>query len=147
MDTRTPEQRSRIMRAVRQKHTAPELAVRRALHALGYRFRLHSKSLTGKPDLVFPARRKVIFVHGCFWHGHACPKGKLPKSRTDYWEPKIAANILRDEHNVNMLEEAGWESMTVWQCETRKMNELVARIGRFLETDSKRDPNRSEEVS
>jgi DNA mismatch endonuclease (patch repair protein) len=132
MDTRTPEQRRRIMQSVRQKDTAPELAVRRGLHALGYRFRLHTKDLPGRPDLVFPSRRRVIFVHGCFWHGHDCPKGRLPASRLDYWRPKVAANKERDERTVNMLERAGWRCFVVWQCQTRDIGQTVNKIVDFL---------------
>jgi len=121
------------MQSVRQKNTGPELAIRRALHALGYRFRLHPKTLVGRPDLVFPARKKAIFVHGCFWHGHGCSKGRLPTSRLDYWGPKIAANKQRDERTVNELERAGWLCFVVWQCETRgDMARTVARIVAFL---------------
>jgi DNA mismatch endonuclease (patch repair protein) len=121
------------MQSVRQKDTGPELTIRRALHALGYRFRLHPKTLVGRPDLVFPSRKKVIFVHGCFWHGHGCPKGRLPNSRLDYWGPKIAANKERDERTVNELERAGWHCFVVWQCETSKDIDLtVARIVAFL---------------
>src|SRR5687768_10946403 len=109
MDTRTPEQRRRIMQSVRQKDTAPEMRIRRALHARGYRFRLHSKELPGRPDIAFPARKKAVFVHGCFWHGHGCPKGRLPSSRSEYWVPKARA--------ISALEALGWRTLTVWQCE------------------------------
>src|ERR1051325_667957 len=95
-DTRTKEQRSRIMKSVGTRDTGPELAVRRMLHRMGYRYRLHRKDLPGRPDIAFPSRRKAIFVHGCFWHGHACSKGKLPKSRLDYWTAKVKANQDRD---------------------------------------------------
>lgn len=132
MDTRTAEQRRRIMQSVRQRGTGPELVVRRVLHGSGYRFRTQAKHLPGRPDVVFSARRKVIFVHGCFWHGHGCAKGQLPKSRQDYWEPKIAANKFRDERTVNMLEAAGWECLTVWQCEARAEASLRGRLTRFL---------------
>lgn len=132
VDTRTPEQRRRIMQSVGQRNTAPEVKVRRALHRLGYRFRLHGKSLPGRPDIVFPSRRKVIFIHGCFWHGHNCSKGRLPKSRPEYWIPKIESNKARDERRVNELREAGWESLVVWQCEVAKIDEAVGAITRFL---------------
>jgi len=133
VDTRTPEQRRRIMQSVRQKDTGPELKVRRALHALGYRFRLHPKTLVGRPDIVFPSRKKAIFVHGCFWHGHECSKGRLPASRLDYWGPKIAGNKERDGRAVSELERAGWLCFAVWQCETGKdIDRTVARIVAFL---------------
>lgn len=132
MDTRTPEQRTRIMRSVRTKDTGPEQKVRKLLHGLGYRYRLHDKRLPGKPDIVFPARRKVIFIHGCFWHGHGCLKGKLPKSRIDYWEPKIAANRSRDFRVAEQLSRAGWRSLTVWQCETSEKQVLSEHLIKFL---------------
>jgi len=114
MDTRTPSQRSRIMRAVRTANTGPELLLRKRLFRLGYRYTLHVKGLPGRPDLVFPARRKVVFVHGCFWHGHNCSKGKLPKSRLDYWQPKIKTNRTRDARNVEALAAFGWKALVVW---------------------------------
>ena len=131
-DTRSPEQRSRIMKAVGQKHTGPELVVRRLLHAAGYRFRLHRKDLPGSPDLAFPSRRKAIFVHGCFWHGHDCPKGRLPKSRPEYWLPKIEANKVRDARKEAELCALGWEVSTVWQCETKDQQGLLTRLRAFL---------------
>lgn len=132
MDTRTQQQRRRIMQSVRQKDTGPELVVRRALHALGYRFRLHSPKLPGRPDLAFPSRKKAIFVHGCFWHGHECRKGRLPESRRDYWGPKIHGNKMRDERNVNALESLGWRCLTVWQCELRCLDQTVDKLMAFL---------------
>lgn len=132
VDTRTPEQRRQIMQSVGQRNTGPEVTVRRALHRLGYRFRLHRKSLPGRPDIVFPSRRKVVFIHGCFWHGHNCAKGRLPKSRLEYWIPKIETNKVRDERNVNELRKAGWESLVVWQCELARIDETVGTISRFL---------------
>src|SRR3712207_4654869 len=114
MDTRSPEQRSRIMRSVGTQNTGPEWIVRRLLHSNGYRYRLHPKRLPGKPDIVFPSRRKAIFVHGCFWHGHKCDKGRAPKSRLDYWAPKLEANAARDARNLRQLADLGWEALTVW---------------------------------
>lgn len=132
----TPDKvRSQIMRAVHSKDTQPELAVRRILHALGYRYRLHRKSLPGSPDLVFVRRRKVIFVHGCFWHGHDCKRGaRKPKSNVDYWQAKIARNQARDARSVDALERAGWETMTVWECELRLAERpaLTSRLVDFL---------------
>lgn len=132
VDTRSPEQRRRIMQSVKTKDTGPELAVRRALFAAGYRFRLHKKSLPGSPDIVFPGRRKAIFVHGCFWHGHGCAKGQAAKSRTEYWGPKLTANKIRDERNISHLKDLGWDTMVVWQCEATKMETLLERLGIFL---------------
>lgn len=116
-DTRTPDQRRRIMQSVGVRDTGPERTVRSVLHRAGFRFRLHRRDLPGKPDIVLPAKRLVVFVHGCFWHGHGCSKGKLPKSRLDYWGPKIAANAARDKRSVRALTKLGWRSLTVWQCE------------------------------
>jgi DNA mismatch endonuclease (patch repair protein) len=135
MDTRTPEQRRRIMQSVGQKNTGPEMVVRRLAHRLGYRFRLHPSKLAGKPDLVFPARRKVIFVNGCFWHGHeGCRKGAMPKSRADYWAPKIAKNKERDAAAIAQLRQQGWKVLTVWQCQTRDLAALETLLGDFLES-------------
>lgn len=131
-DTRTPEQRRRIMQAVGTKDTGPEMMVRKLLHAHGYRFRLHRKDLPGKPDIVFPGRRKILMIHGCYWHGHTCDKGKLPKSKLAYWAPKIDANRKRDTANEQALCDHGWEVLTVWQCETRDHNLLADRLIAFL---------------
>lgn len=135
-DNRSPELRSKTMSAVRQKDTGPEMAVRQLLYGMGYRYRLHRKDLPGKPDIAFGPRKKVVFVHGCFWHGHGCAKGQLPKSRLDYWAPKIAANKERDEKRVRELDELGWESCTVWQCELTNIDVLALRLQAFLGVDS-----------
>ena len=135
-DTRTKEQRTRIMKSVRTRDTGPELIVRRRLHRLGFRFRLQAKDLPGKPDIVFRNRRKAIFVHGCFWHGHDCGKGRLPKSRTDYWGPKIEANRARDSHAVAALSELGWQVLVVWQCETRDEASLDRILTAFMSQSS-----------
>lgn len=108
------------MRAVGRQHTAPELVVRRLLHAAGYRYRLHDRRLPGSPDLVFSRRRKAIFVHGCFWHGHECRASLRPKSRQPYWQAKLERNRARDLRNVQTLEEQGWTVLCVWECETAK---------------------------
>ena len=133
VDTRTQKQRSAIMRSVRTKNTGPEILVRRKLHALGYRFRLHRKDLPGKPDIVLPVRRKAIFVHGCFWHGHDCPKGRLPKSKLEYWEPKIKANIERDRKRLAELRTLGWSVLVLWQCQIVQQNLLESKLLRFLD--------------
>lgn len=132
MDTRSPEQRRRIMQSVGTANTGPEWVVRRLLHASGYRYRLHSKALPGKPDIVFGTRRKAIFVHGCFWHGHGCAKGRAPKSRLDYWGPKLEANKARDSRNEADLRGLGWEILTIWQCETKDEQTLLQRLRNFL---------------
>lgn len=131
-DTRTLEQRRRIMQAVGIKNTGPEIVIRKLLHAYMYRFRLHRKDLPGKPDIVFPKRRKIIMVHGCYWHGHGCDKGKLPKSRLAYWGPKIEANRKRDGTKELALRNLGWEVLTVWQCETRDHVQLANLLTSFL---------------
>ena len=121
------------MAAVRQRDTAPEMWVRRTLHREGYRFRLHARDLPGRPDLVFPGRRKVIFVHGCFWHGHACRRGRLPESNMEFWRAKITGNKARDSKVVGELECAGWEICVVWQCEMGDRESLERRLIRFLD--------------
>jgi DNA mismatch endonuclease, patch repair protein len=138
-DTRTPAQRSRIMASVSQRNTGPEWSVRRLLHSHGFRYRLHDKRLPGNPDIVFPGRKKAIFVHGCFWHGHDCPKGRAPKSRPEYWNPKLATNRKRDQLALDGLVELGWEHLVVWQCETKDMKALAQKLWVFLGTNRKGD--------
>lgn len=122
------------MRAVKQKNTAPELRLRKALHALGHRYRLHPKSLPGRPDLVFPSRRAAIFVHGCFWHGHDCRAGRQPSSRTEYWLPKIAENQRRDARKRAELEALGWRVLTIWECEVNRLQEILTSVTSFLDS-------------
>lgn len=132
-DVFTPEERSRVMARVKGKDTKPELKVRRLAHGLGYRFRLHRKDLPGTPDLVFPGRSKVIFVHGCFWHGHDCARGsRKPKTRAEYWAAKIARNRERDARSQNELSQMGWETLTLWECELKDIDALAARLKAFL---------------
>lgn len=124
------------MRAIRSKDTAPELAVRRLAHSMGYRFRLHRKDLPGKPDLTFPKRRKVIFVHGCFWHQHAlerCLDGRRPKSNTGYWDAKLTRNTDRDASNQAMLKDLGWKILVLWECEITRAEDLQDKLRGFLE--------------
>ena len=127
--------RSRLMSRIRSKDTGPERAVRSILHRLGFRFRLHKKGLAGTPDIVLPARGAVVFVHGCFWHGHACKVGKMPKSRIDYWWPKIEANRARDRRKSAKLRREGWRVVTVYECELKAPEKLEkklkSRIGRI----------------
>ena len=138
MDTLTPEKRSEVMARIRSKDTKPEKQLRSALHRAGFRFRLHRRSLPGSPDLVFPARRKAIFVHGCFWHSHRCKNGsRLPKSNRDYWVPKLAENKRRDRKNRRKLAALGWRSLTVWECEVRKGTALAKAV-RFLRDGEER---------
>lgn len=124
--------RSANMRAIRSKGMKPELAVRSLVHRLGYRFRLHRKDLPGKPDLVFGPRRKVIFVHGCFWHCHNCKVAHDPKSNRDYWGPKLERNKLRDGENLRALLSGGWQSLVIWECELCDPSALCERISKFL---------------
>lgn len=132
IDRVSPETRSAIMRSVGTKNTGPELCVRKLLHKLGYRYRLHRHDLPGRPDIVFPGRRKVVFVHGCFWHGHKCSHGRLPRSRTEYWEPKIESNRHRDKECMRRLRASGWSTLVVWQCELKDMSRLRAKLIEFL---------------
>lgn len=128
-------ERSALMGRIGPKDSKPELAVRRFLHRLGYRFRLHRKDLPGTPDIVFPVRRKAIFVHGCFWHRHPdCRYSSTPKTRTDFWLRKFADNIARDRRNVDQLEAAGWDVLTIWSCETTKVEMLEDRLRSFLDS-------------
>jgi DNA mismatch endonuclease (patch repair protein) len=134
-DTLTPRERSERMSRVRGRDTKPEMIVRRLAHELGYRYRLHVAGLPGRPDLVFSSRRGVIFVHGCFWHRHpepTCKLARLPKSRLDFWQPKLEANRVRDTLNQQRLAALGWRSLIVWECETGDRASLAARITSFL---------------
>ncbi len=134
MDTLTPTERSAHMALVRAKNTKPELLVRRLVHSMGYRYRLHRRDLPGTPDLVFPGRRKVIFIHGCFWHRHArCSLARLPKSRGDFWLPKLTANAERDVRNVRALRRLGWSVLAIWECQLGNTANLANRIRRFLD--------------
>jgi DNA mismatch endonuclease (patch repair protein) len=135
VDTVSPEKRSEVMRRVRSKDTKPELLVRRLIHGLGYRYRLHAHKLPGRPDIIFSKRRKVIFVHGCFWHAHeGCPNYRLPKTRRDYWIPKIEGNKLRDVENIRKLGALGWDVLVIWECETKDVENLLPKITDFLGT-------------
>lgn len=123
------------MRAVKSRDTKPEMLVRRTVHGMGYRYRLHRKDLPGKPDLVFPARRKAILVHGCFWHGHDCARGaRMPKSNRAYWERKISRNRERDAQSQESLKRDGWRVMTIWECQMGDETELKRRLHKFLES-------------
>lgn len=133
------EQRSRIMRAVKDRNTKPEMIVRRLLHRLGYRYRLHRKNLPGKPDIVFGPLRKVIFVHGCFWHGHSCKRGnRLPKTNSDYWEAKITRNIERHLSQLDELKASGWTELTLWECELVDEEAVTRRLRAFLDKADRR---------
>lgn len=132
-DVHTSEQRSRNMAAIRNKNTAPEVRVRAALHALGYRFRLHRKDLPGKPDIVLPKYRTVIFVHGCFWHSHSCRYGQVtPSTRPEFWISKRSGTVERDAQKSRALEELGWRVIVIWECETKDPEALKRLLQQFL---------------
>ena len=133
-DIFAPEKRHEIMQNVRTKNTAPEIKLRSLLHKNGFRFRVNRKDLPGKPDIVLPKYRAVIFVHGCFWHGHDCPRGQRPQTNADFWNQKIDRNVIRDKSDVSLLESLGWRVLIVWECEIKKKNEavLLSRVKEFL---------------
>jgi len=136
MDTLDAQQRSERMSRIRGKDTAPEMIVRRLVHRMGYRYRLHRNDLPGRPDLVFPARRKVIFVHGCFWHRHpdsACKLARLPKSRLDFWLPKLESNRRRDLAKQEELRAKGWDFLVIWECQLNNMASMTKNIKAFLD--------------
>lgn len=135
-DTLTPTQRSERMSRVRGRDTRPEMIVRRLVHGMGFRYRLHRKDLPGKPDLVFARRRKVVFVHGCFWHRHpdpTCKLARLPKSRLEFWLPKLEANQVRDRRVEQSLIDQGWQVLVVWECELSDIVTLENKLRTFLE--------------
>jgi DNA mismatch endonuclease (patch repair protein) len=135
MDKLTKTQRSAVMSRVRSKDSKPELLVRSTVHRMGFRFRLHSSNLPGSPDLVFAGRKKIIFVHGCFWHGHDCRAGRnRPASRQDYWNAKLERNMKRDRRNSSRLRHEGWSVLSVWECQTHEATLLAKRLRSFLET-------------
>lgn len=131
MDTVSSEVRSRMMQAVKGRDTSAEKAVRSRLHAAGYRFRLHYRRLPGRPDIVLPRYKIAVFVHGCFWHGHSCARGKRPSSNTAFWNAKIDGNMVRDRANIAALKAAGWKPVTIWQCSLqRDAQRLLALLSR-----------------
>lgn len=137
MDVLTPEQRRKAMSAVKSANTAPELRVRQVLHAAGFRFRLHRKDLPGKPDIVLPRYRTVVFVHGCFWHQHpSCKHAARPSTRQEYWQPKLDGNVKRDSAKKAELEILGWHVVVVWECETKNAGYLIAKLRAEIETQS-----------
>lgn len=137
MDKLTPSQRSENMKRIKSRDMKPELAVRSLVHCMGYRFRLHGRDLPGRPDLVFRPRRKVIFVHGCFWHRHddpACSDARLPKSNQEYWTAKLDRNKERDAANIALLRKSGWKALVIWECELRRQSAVERRVRKFLES-------------
>jgi DNA mismatch endonuclease, patch repair protein len=134
VDIVTPDKRSVLMSGIRSKNTRPEIAVRRVAHSLGYRFRLHRRDLPGHPDIVFPSLKKIVLVHGCFWHRHLkCKYAYCPKSNVDFWEAKFAKTLERDSRNIDKLERLGWRLLTVWECETSEPEALRKLVKRFLD--------------
>ena len=134
-DTISKSERSRIMAAVKGEDTGPEMIVRRMVHAMGFRYRLHVRALPGKPDMVFPRLQKVILIHGCFWHLHDCPRCRIPSSHRRYWVAKLSGNAERDKLVRRALRRAGWQTLVVWECQTMptRLRRLKKRITRFLE--------------
>lgn len=140
MDNLSPAERSAHMARVRAKGSRPEMAVRRLVHALGYRFRLHRRDLPGTPDLVLARHRKVIFVHGCFWHRHSdpeCKLARLPKSNVEFWTDKLERNRMRDLKQQERLAALGWQNLVVWECELRQTEQVVNKVRAFLEGERK----------
>ncbi|WP_284506433.1 DNA mismatch endonuclease Vsr [Caballeronia sp. GAWG1-5s-s] len=134
MDSLSPTERSERMGRIRATDSKPELIVRKLVFSMDFRYRLHGRKLPGRPDLVFPGRKKVIFVHGCFWHRHTeCALARLPKSRLDFWGPKLEGNRLRDQRVLHELDAMGWRSLVVWECELKDKGALSTRIREFLE--------------
>lgn len=135
VDTVSAEERSRIMSKIKAKDTEPEMAVRRILHRLGYRYRLHRPDLPGRPDLTFSSRHKVIFVNGCFWHNHqGCVLARIPSSNRDYWQTKFEKNRSRDRRNLTLLKREGWTPLTIWECELSDPEALTKKLIAFLES-------------
>jgi DNA mismatch endonuclease (patch repair protein) len=133
MDTLTKAQRSERMGRIRSKDTKPEMVIRRALFGLGYRYQIHRKDLPEKPDIVFPGRKKALFVHGCFWHAHQnCKVANMPKSRTEYWRAKFERNVERDKQNKRRLRLLGWGTLTIWECQIKRKERVVGRLASYL---------------
>ena len=132
MDHISSDLRSRLMGRIRGRNTKPEMLIRRMVHRMGFRYRLHRQDLPGTPDLVFPSRKKVIFVHGCFWHQHDCPRGARPTSNKKFWDAKLDNNIRRDQEAMSLLEDRGWSILVVWECEMKNLEELKDRMKAFL---------------
>ena len=139
-DPLTKAERTERMSRIRSADTKPEMVVRRIVHGMGRRYRLHPRDVPGSPDLVFRSRKKVIFVHGCFWHQHGCSQYRQPKTKLAFWEPKLARNKARDEEARRMLRKQGWKALTVWECQLRlrRRRALTSRIRRFLEKEDGR---------
>ncbi|WP_082885133.1 very short patch repair endonuclease [Bradyrhizobium stylosanthis] len=136
--------RSRIMRSIPQKDTKPEVLVRKTIHAMGFRFRLHDRNLPSRPDIVLRCHKAIIQVHGCFWHQHGCSLSSIPRTRTEYWLPKLARNVERDAANVRLLEGMGWRVLTVWECDLKEPKRIARKLKAFiLSRQTLRKPSRS----
>jgi len=143
-DILTPPKRSQLMARIRSKNTKPELLIRKGLHRMGFRYVLHDRRLVGKPDLVLPKWNAVIFIHGCFWHGHDCDLYRLPKTATDFWEAKVAANRIRDQHCVDALRGTGWRVLTIWECALKGkrnlgLDSILVRAAEWVRSDRSAD--------
>jgi len=133
-DSKASKERSRIMRAIKSKDTKPEMVVRRLLFSKGFRYRLHDKTLPGKPDIIFKSKNKIIFVHGCFWHGHDCKRGsRIPKKNREYWTQKIRKNVIRDSKHLSDLKALGWDILILWECELKELEAIELKLKEFLE--------------
>ena len=138
-DTLSRVERSQRMSLIRGRNTKPELIVRRTVHSMGFRYRLHRRDLPGTPDLVFPGHKKVILVHGCFWHYHPDPRctiAHLPKSRIDFWKSKLEGNRQRDKENIIRLQELGWKTLVIWECQVTEDKQLKYALHRFLQNSN-----------
>ncbi len=145
MDKLSPEVRSRLMSRIHGKDTAPEIAIRRILSTCGYRYRLHYAAVPGKPDIAFPRLKKAIFVHGCFWHGHSCPRGAMPTTRIAFWTTKLSGNKQRDRRTRSELKRRGWSILVIWECQLKKNPSAIAsRIIQFLGGDARHGTTRKE---
>jgi len=143
MDSISREKRSFVMSQIRSKHTKPELALRQIVSLMGFRYRLHYKKLPGKPDLAFLGQKKLIFMHGCFWHQHPkCKDSGFPASNLSYWRPKLTRTIERDREHTAILRKQGWKALIIWECEMKKPNQIKRRIKRFLETPGRKTARR-----
>lgn len=146
MDVFTPDKRAAIMRAVRTERTAPELALRRALHRLGFRFARSAGGLIGRPDLVLPKYQAAVFVHGCFWHGHSCPKGRRPQTNCEFWDAKIDRNRQRDRRVKRSLKRLGWSVITVWECQLSSQKRRLRSVERIVRALQAKRENGSEAI-
>jgi DNA mismatch endonuclease, patch repair protein len=132
-DHLSPSQRSRVMARIHGRNTQPELAIRSIVHRMGYRYRLHVRALPGCPDLVFPKYKAAMFVHGCFWHQHRnCPRARKPRSNIAFWSRKLSKNALRDRRHLKALQELGWKTLVIWQCEIKNFEKVAKTVRRFL---------------